>query len=103
MWPVLNGVLGMFPFGVNFCCASAAFGVTIAPALAAAAPTVMPKRFRRSRRVTCSPIGCPPRVAILACGRGFSDPVRGIVELAALHHGAFRSVKASVAAGAAPG
>ena len=81
----------MLPFGANFCCASAAFGVTIEPALAAAAPIVTPSRFMRSRRVTCSAMGLLLRSALCFRSRGEKPSPS---ELAALHHGGFRSVKA---------
>src|SRR5262245_393205 len=103
MWPVLNGVLGTLPFGVNFCCASASFGATIEPALAAAAPMVTPRCFRRSRRVTCSAIECPPSscIIILDLCRGpvdgpFGARARPGGSFLALQHGAFRGVKAGV-------
>ena len=107
MWPVLYGVLGMLPFGVNFCCASAAFGVTIEPALAAAAPIVTPRRFRRSRRVTCCAMGVLLAWGCLSLNDdpnrgecGSSAPIGTLTECPAFHHGTFQGVKTEAITGA---
>jgi len=59
MWPILNGVSGMFPFGLSWACATPTTG-SAAPAEVSAAPTLTPRVLRKSRRLTSAAMVVPP-------------------------------------------
>src|SRR5215467_10884709 len=51
IWPILNGLSGMFPFGLSCACATPTIGM-VPPAVANAAPTLTPRELRKLRRST---------------------------------------------------